>query len=616
MRSTTLRALAGALTLFCAISIAIYYSDNEPPNSQDFVQADGRRLVQNGSPVRLKSVSFSNYYEHNIGENGFDPRSSRHHSEKDFRRVSDLGFNSVRFAINGNWYQQDPRRFWLWLDQNVAWAKQHGVMLTLDLHIPIGGFWLAPNAPNVDFSIWTDAAVRQKNVELWRKIAERYKDEPTIAAFELLNEAVTTDSTGEQWRKLASEMVAAIRDVNQNHLLIVGATYGTNKKFSEMGRGSQFLVDDTNVMYDFHFYQPIEYTHQNASWVDPPMKNGGSYPDYDKPIPTGDQVLISGENVSTKVLQEGDSDWTKYESGWVRLDDPDAKAALPILVVRSGARGAVEFDDIEVFEFSSSSRQVTKVVSAPLTKEGVWQWWAWGDADQEKSPSVFTRSQSSGANDRHSLAIDGVTTQDSYLGWSSDRHWFNVTAGNLYKVSGYMKGSDIVYFDNALTGEAFIGVALNFYKDPRAPRTEGFIYRDREFLEREFLKMYNFGIENNVPMSVMEFGVMRDTFGVDGKGGEKWVGDMLDIFSEYDVSFSFWNYHGSSMGLYLSDYGSEPGEPNLELARVFEEKLLARRTPTPNSKLLNVVMPTGAAQNFGGREACPGPYECSAASAP
>jgi endoglucanase len=616
MRSTTLRALAAALAIISTISIVIHFSDNEPPSSQDFVQADGRRLVKNGSPVRLKSVSFSNYYEHNLGENGFDPRSSRHHSEKDFRRVRDLGFNSVRFAINGNWYQQDPEKFWLWLDQNVDWAKQHGVMLTLDLHIPIGGFWLAPNAPTVDFSIWTDAATRQKNVELWREIAKRYKNEPTIAAFELLNEAVTIDSTGEQWRGLASEMVAAIREVNQNHLLIVGATYGTDRKYSEMGRGSQFLVDDTNVMYDFHFYQPIEYTHQKASWVHPPIHNGGSYPDYERPIPTGNQVLISGENVGTQMLQGGDSDWRKYESGWVRLDDPEAKAALPILVVRSGASGTVEFDNIEVLEFSSSSQKVKEIASAPLTREGVWQWWGWGNADQDELSSIFTRSQSSGANAQHSLTIDGVTTKDSYLGWSSDRHWFNVTAGNLYKVSGYMKGANIVYPENDPAGKAFIGIELNFYKDPEAPSAEGFIFRDREYLKREFLRMYNFGIENNVPMSVMEFGVMRDTFGVDGKGGEKWVADMLDIFQEYDVSFSFWNYHGSSMGLYLSEYGAEPGEPNQELARVFKEKLLTHRVPVRTSKVMYVATPTGAAQSPVGLAACPHPSQCGVASGP
>ena len=85
--------------------------------------------------------------------------------------------------------------------------------------------------------------------------------------------------------------------------------------------------------------------------------------------------------------------------------------------------------------------------------------------------------------------------------------------------------------------------------------------------------MYQFGAENNVPMSVLEFGVIRDTFEIDGRGGADWVSDMLDIFLKYDVSFSLWNYHGSSMGIFLSSFGSEPDKPNTELIEILKEKL-------------------------------------------
>jgi hypothetical protein len=48
---------------------------------------------------------------------------------------------------------------------------------------------------------------------------------------------------------------------------------------------------------------------------------------------------------------------------------------------------------------------------------------------------------------------------------------------------------------------------------------------------------------------------------------------MLDIFSEYDVSFSYWNYHGDRMGLYLTESGEPPGEPNNDLMRTLRNKL-------------------------------------------
>ena len=65
-----------------------------------------------------------------------------------------MGFNSVRFAFDGDWYVDDRDVFWEWLDQNVAWARQHDLRLVLDLHTPIGGFWLDPTSDEVSFDIF------------------------------------------------------------------------------------------------------------------------------------------------------------------------------------------------------------------------------------------------------------------------------------------------------------------------------------------------------------------------------------------------------------------------------------------------------------------------------
>ncbi|WP_316296780.1 cellulase family glycosylhydrolase [Aliisedimentitalea sp. MJ-SS2] len=520
-------------------------------------------------------MSFSNYYWAELGNNGFSLEASSHHSEGDFARVRALGFNSVRFGFNGNWYQQDRQAFWAWLDRNIAWARAHDVLLTLDLHVPIGGDWLAGNGATRDFSIWTDEGVRQQTVDMWRAIAKRYRNEPAIAGYEILNEAVTEDDTGTQWRSLAQEIARAIREVDRNHLLIVGALYGTNKTYSALGPASQFLVRDSNTMYDFHFYVPVEFTHHNATWTASSLGDQRGYPDLGTPIPTGQQVLVWSSSIRSPRLQEKDTPWRKYQSEWVRLDNPDVVAGLPIATARSGARGSARFDRIEVLEFDVSTRRVSRIVNAPLTQESVWHWWPWS-SDGDGASQVLSRSQTTGANDNASLRIDGNTTEDDYLGWSSDRHWFKATPGNHYKITGYMAGAGVVYQDETLGDAGYIGLELNFYTDPKDGGGVGFHFRDREFIEAEFLKMYQFGIDNDVPVSVMEFGTMRDTFEIDGKGGEVWMADVLDIFHEYGVSYSLWNYHGSAMGVYLSEFGDAPAEPNHKLIAVLRDKLRAR----------------------------------------
>lgn len=132
---------------------------------------------------------------------------------------------------------------------------------------------------------------------------------------------------------------------------------------------------------------------------------------------------------------------------------------------------------------------------------------------------------------------------------------------------------DVSYSSFDTDDPAFIGLELDFYANPRGSDTRRFLFRNREYLEYQFLKMYQFGVHHNVPMSVMEFGTMGRTFDVEGKGGENWVADMLRIFEKYDTSFSLWNYHGSSMGIFRSEVGMEPAQPNTKLIATLKENL-------------------------------------------
>ena len=541
-----------------------------PPTADAFVRAEGPQLVRNGAAFRLKSINFSNHYTLDLGEHGFRLARSKHHSERDFERVVELGFNAVRFAFNGNWYRDDPRAFWRWLDRNVGWAEAHGVLLTLDLHVPIGGSWLDPSDDDGDFRIWTDPRIRSQNIGLWRQIAKRYSDVPTIAAYDLLNEAVTADKTGAQWRRLAGDMASAIREVDTNHLLVVGALYGVDRTYTAFGEEFQFLIDDDNVLYDFHFYEPVEFTHQSADWLERPIVDGGIYPDPDRISPTGAQVLLTESRIESPRLPPGRSDWRRYESGWREVSDRTAVAGLPTAILRSGVRGNVHFDDLAVFEHDPVSGSTRQIVSAPLSASDIWDWWSWGSADAARNRQVFTRSETAGANDDYSLGIDGRVGADEYLGWSSDSHWFKVTPGRSYKITGQMKGEGVAYSD---TDAGFAGLSLDLYAHPSGQDDGGFLARDRDYLQVRFLELLRFGQVNDVPMSVMEFGTIRGTFDAREKGGGQWVADMLDIFDAHGVSYALWNYHGPSMGMYLSAYGSAPAEPNLALIEVVREHL-------------------------------------------
>ena len=117
-----------------------------------------------------------------------------------------------------------------------------------------------------------------------------------------------------------------------------------------------------------------------------------------------------------------------------------------------------------------------------------------------------------------------------------------------------------------------IVLKLDVYAETQGAAGGGFLPRDKTFLEYQMEDHLAFGAEHEVPMSVMEFGAVRQAFQMEGKGGEQWVGDMLSLLEENNLSFSYWEYHGTEMGLYLSGSG-EPGEPNTALQEVLRREL-------------------------------------------
>jgi aryl-phospho-beta-D-glucosidase BglC (GH1 family) len=249
----------------------------------DFIRRSGRNLVvgRDNSLISLRGICFGN----NVWSNPPVPPAN-HHGEKDFERVKAMRMNVIRFYLNYRLFEDDARPYeykqsgWEWLDKNIAWAKKYGVYLILNMHVPQGGY----QSGGEGMALWDDPENQPRLTALWRAIAERYKNEPVIAGYDILNEPYVSKSM-DQWESLAGRLVSSIRKADKNHLIIV-------EKLDMIKGGdwrgweqpNYFLVKDQNVMYTFHFYSPGSYTHQYTPWTDLRDKDGGKYPDPDSRI--------------------------------------------------------------------------------------------------------------------------------------------------------------------------------------------------------------------------------------------------------------------------------------------------------------------------------------------
>lgn len=218
-------------------------------------------------------------------------------TQVDIRLLKSLGFNSVRPAIDYRMLSPEAHHeVWLEegferIDRLVEWCREAGLWVILDMHGAPGG----QTGENIDNGwgypwLFRSERSQQRAVEVWSKLAERYRNEPAVLGYELLNEPIPNFDT---YRELDSKleplykrMTAAIREVDSNHIIILGGAQW-NTDFSVFGKPF-----DDKLVYAFHRY-----------WTDKDSAVIQSYLDFRKRYDVPIYMSESGEN---------DNDWIRW----------------------------------------------------------------------------------------------------------------------------------------------------------------------------------------------------------------------------------------------------------------------------------------------------------------
>jgi hypothetical protein len=182
-------------------------------------------------------------------------------AEADIRRIAELGYNSVRPALNSRLFlgESEPpvpvEEGFALLDNLVRWCKANGVYVIIDMHGAPGG----QTGQNIDDSaddrpeLFMQAKYQDRLVDLWTTLARRYKDEPVVAGYDLLNEPLP-ERTGAaaKYRHLLEPLyqriTKAIRQVDAKHMIVLEGVDWAND-------WSVFTKPfDSNLVYQFHYY--------------------------------------------------------------------------------------------------------------------------------------------------------------------------------------------------------------------------------------------------------------------------------------------------------------------------------------------------------------------------
>ena len=200
----------------------------------------------------------------------YDAWLTNHVTQDDINQIKAWGFNAVRLPLHYEYFV-NLRTPDVWNDQGfallddiISWCTVAGIYVILDLHAAPGG--QSDNSGISDYdstkpSLWESRDNRSKTVRLWDKISERYKDEPWVAGYDLINEPNWNLPGGTLLRDLYEDLTRVIRANGDDHILFIeGNSYSNDYT----GLTPPW---DPQMVYVFHKYQSSADFASDLQWV-------------------------------------------------------------------------------------------------------------------------------------------------------------------------------------------------------------------------------------------------------------------------------------------------------------------------------------------------------------
>ena len=186
-------------------------------------------------------------------------------TEADFRKISEWGADHVRMPVDYNVFENDDGTYkekgFERIDKAFMLCEKYNLNAVLDLHKTAG--FSFDNYGENESGFFESEKLQERFYRLWEEFAKRYGKLSERVAFELLNE-VTDKEYIDVWNRVSNECIKRIRTYAPDTLILVGS-YHNNSAEAVPDLDKPY---DDKVIYNFHCYEPLKFTHQGAYWTD------------------------------------------------------------------------------------------------------------------------------------------------------------------------------------------------------------------------------------------------------------------------------------------------------------------------------------------------------------
>lgn len=185
-------------------------------------------------------------------------------TEQDIKTLSTWNLDHLRLPIDYNIIQDEEGHFidsgFQYIQRAIDWCQKYGLNIILDLHKTAGYSF---DKGEKEDGFFTSEKYQEYFYLLWEELAKRYSSYGNAIAFELLNE-VTDKETMPLWNTISQKCIKRIRKIAPTTKILVGG-YWNNCVLAVRDLALPF---DENIVYNFHCYEPLIFTHQGAGWIE------------------------------------------------------------------------------------------------------------------------------------------------------------------------------------------------------------------------------------------------------------------------------------------------------------------------------------------------------------
>lgn len=188
-------------------------------------------------------------------------------TKEDFAVIKSWGLDHVRLPIDYNLVEEADGTYkekgFDRIATAISWCRDNNLNLILDVHKTAGYSF---DAGYGESGFFDSPALQERFYKLWEKLVGRFATAmdgtSSEICFELLNE-VTDQAFCKKWNEIAKICIKRIRAIAPSIKILVGS-YWNNSLASVKDLDPPY---DENIVYNFHCYDPLVFTHQGATWI-------------------------------------------------------------------------------------------------------------------------------------------------------------------------------------------------------------------------------------------------------------------------------------------------------------------------------------------------------------